>query len=95
MDLDKKHHFKIIGECGNYMVINTKGSYEHHTHLKNYHTCELLIKLVCKKVVPNAPYMRSSAKRISRNKKYIQDIDYKIRKDEDKTKYVNVNRGIK
>ena len=39
--------------------------------------------------------MRSSAKRISRNKKYIQDIDYKIRKDEDKTNYVNVNRGIK
>ena len=77
------------------MVINTKGSYEHHTHLKNYHTCELLIKLVCKKVVPNTPYMRSSAKRISRDKKYIQKIDNKIRKDSNKTKYININKGIR
>ena len=93
--MDRKEHFKIIGESGNYIVINTKGSYEHHTHLKNYHTCELLIKLVCKKIVPNTPYMRSSAKRISRDKKYIQKIDNKIRKDKNKTKYVNINKGIR
>lgn len=93
--MDRKEHFKIIGESGNYMVINTKGSYEHHTHLKNYHTCELLINLVCKKVVPKTPYMRSSAKRISRDKKYIQKIDNKIRKDSNKTKYVNINKGIR
>ncbi len=93
--MDRKEHFKIIGEPGNYMVINTKGSYEHHTHLKNYHTCELLIKLVCKKVVPNTPYMRSSAKRISRDKKYIQKIDNKIKKDSNKTKYININKGIR
>ena len=93
--MDRKEHFKIIGESGNYIVINTKGGYEHHTHLKNYHTCELLIKLVCKKVVPNTPYMRSSGKRISRDKKYIQKIDNKIRKDKNKTKYININKGIR
>lgn len=93
--MDRKEHFKIIGESGNYIVINIKGSYEHHTHLKNYHTCELLIKLVCKKIVPNTPYMRSSAKRISRDKKYIQKIDNKIKKDSNKTRYVNINKGIR
>lgn len=93
--MDKKEHFKIVGESGNYMVINTKGSYDHHTHLKSYSTCELLIKLVCKKVVPDKPYLRTSAKRISRDKKYIQNIDNKIRKDKNKTRYININKGVK
>ena len=93
--LDKREHFKIL-DCGidGFMVINTKGTYEHHTHLKHYNTCELLIKLVCKQVVPDKPYLRTSAKRISRNKKYIQKIDNKIRKDNNKQKFVRVNRGL-
>lgn len=93
--MDKKVDFKIIGENGNFMVINTKGDYEHHTHLKSYNTCELLIKLVCKKVVPDKPYLRSSAKRISRDKKYIQNIDNKIRKDANRTLYININKGCR
>lgn len=92
--MDKKIHFKIIGSSGNYVVINTKGNYENHTHLRNYNTCELLIKLVCKKVVPDKSYLRSSAKRISRNKKYIQKIDRKIEKDANRTRYININKGV-
>lgn len=93
--MDKKSDFKIIGSHGDYIVINTKGGYDNHTHIKNYNTCELLIKLVCRKIVPNKPYMRTSAKRISRNKKYIQNIDNKIRKDKNRTQYININKGVK
>ena len=94
--MDRKEHFKIL-DCGinGFMVINTKGEYKNHTHIKSYNTCELLIKLVCKGIVPNKPYLRESAKRISRNKKYIQKIDNKIKKDSNRTMYINVNRGIR
>ena len=94
--MDKAHHFKII-DCGldGYVVVNIKGDYDNHTHLDKYGTCKLLIKLVCKKIVPDSDYMRTSAKRISRNKKYIQDIDNKIRKDSNRTRYININKGVK
>lgn len=92
--MDSKRDFKIIGNNGDFIVINIRGEYENHTHLKSYNTCELLIKLVCKKVVPNSPYLRTSAKRISRDKDYIDKIDRKIRKDANKTGYVNINKGV-
>lgn len=93
--MDKNSDFKIIGENGNYILINLKGGYENHTHLKKLSTCELLIKLVCKKVVPNSSYLRSSAKRISRDKNYIQKVNNKIRKDKERTHYININKDVK
>ena len=92
--MDKPNHFKII-DCGdNFVVANIKGEYENHTHLKKENTANLLIRLVCKKVVPNSPYMRESAKRISRDKRYIQNIEVKIEKDKNKQKFTRINKGI-
>ena len=52
-------------------------------------TCELLIHLICTKVIPRSSYLRVSAMRISRDEKYIQDIQRKMRKDKNKQRFHN------
>lgn len=93
--MDKPSDFIII-ECGNhYVLINKKGEVENHTHLKKKDTCHLLIKLVCRKEIPRSPYLRTSAKRISRNKKYIREIEIKEEKDKQRQYYFNPQKGVK
>lgn len=85
-----------IIDCGNYVtVVNINGSYDNHCHVDTYDTALMFVKLVEKKRVPDSDYLRESALRVSINPKYIQKIEIKIAKDKDKTKYVNVNRGVK
>lgn len=93
--MDKPSDFMII-ECGNhYVLINKKGKVENHTHLKKKDTCYLLIKLVCRKEVPRSSYLRTSAKRISRNKKYIKEIEIKEEKDKQRQYYFNPQKGVR
>lgn len=93
--MDKPSDFMIM-ECGNhYVLINKKGKVENHTHLKKKDTCYLLIKLVCRKQIPRSPYLRTSAKRISRNKKYIREIEIKEEKDKQKLQYFNLQKGVR
>lgn len=70
-------------------MVNANGEYKHHTHIKRYKTCEMLVKLVEKKMVPRSSYLRLSAKRITLDQKYIDKIDIKIEKDKNKQKYYN------
>jgi len=93
--LDKPSDFMIM-ECDNhYVLINKKGNVENHTHLKKKDTCHLLINLVCEKKIPHSPYLRTSAKRISRNKKYIREIEIKEEKDKQKQHYFNPQKGVR
>ena len=93
--MDKPSDFMII-ECGNhYVLMNKKGEVKNHTHLKKKDTCYLLIKLVCRKEVPRSPYLRTSAKRISRNEKYIREIEIKEEKDKQKQYYFNPQKGVR
>lgn len=85
----KTDKFKILSYRGSYVVANCNGKYCNHTHLKKRSTCELLIKLVKRKEVPRSPYLRTSAKRITLDKKYIRAINHKIEKDRQKPKYYN------
>lgn len=73
--MDKYEDFKIIPYKDHFIIINTKGTREQHTHIKRWDTCKMLIKLVCKKRVPHSNYLKTSAKRISRNQKYIEKIE--------------------
>lgn len=93
--MDKPSHFKIIDNGSYHTVINMKANdfKNYHTHLDRKSTCELLIKLVCKKRVPKSPYLRTSAKRISRDKKYIRNIEIKEEKDKDRIYYHNPQKG--
>lgn len=70
-----------------------KSSGRNKPNKPNDNICKLLIRLVCNKIVPDSDYLRESAKRISRNKRYIRDINVKIEKDNDKQKFTRVNRG--
>lgn len=99
----------IITDNGSYYTIeNIKANdfNNYHTHIKKKHkvknkkkhkmnTCELLIHLVCKKIVPNSPYLRCSAKRISRDEKYISKIEWKECKDSDRIYYFKPNKGVR
>lgn len=48
-----------------------------------------------KRIVPDSSYLRETVLRISMNKKYKDKVLRKIQKDQDKQKYINVNKGIK
>lgn len=95
----------IINDCGSYYTIENAKARDfenYHTHLNKKNkvkngkrsTCDLLIYLVCQKRVPDSPYLRESAKRISRDEKYIQKIEHKEMKDANKQKFFKVNNGI-
>lgn len=89
--MDKYSDFSIITYRNHVVLVNTKGGRDKHTHLKHKNTAKFLIDLVCNKVVPKSSYLRSSAKRVSRDNKYIEKINIKENKDKQKPKYVNNN----
>lgn len=93
--VDRHGDFIIFPYRDHHVIVNTKGSYENHTHIKKRDTCKMLIDLVCRKRVPKSMYLRSSAKRISRDEKYIENINIKNEKDKNKQKYHNIQRGIR
>ncbi len=89
---DKLH----IIDCGKYCVVsNMQGSYDNHTHIKKYKTAEVFVKLVRAKEIPRSDYLRESAKRVTLDDKYIEAIEHKQDKDRQKSKYYNVNKGVR
>lgn len=87
-------NYKVIKSDGSYVLINRKGSYENHGHFKKYSTCLKLIQIMKKNTVPFSHYLRTSALRISTDKKYIEKIQVKIEKDKQKEHYININKGV-
>lgn len=106
--MDKPSDFRVIDNGTYYTIENIKANdfNNYHTHLnkkrksknrrgKYKNTCELLISLVCNETVPDSPYLRTSAKRISRNKKYIRNIEIKEEKDRQRQYYFNPQKGVR
>ena len=85
----KTDKLEILGYRNTYVVANRAGEYKHRTHIKKRKTCELLIRLINKKEVPRSEYLRNSAKRITLDDRYIDKINIKIEKDQQKPKYYN------
>lgn len=100
--MDKPEDF-IISEGGYRFTIENAKAHDfdnYHTHIRKRkskknktQTCDMLIRLICSKVVPKSTYLRTSAKRISRDEEYIAKIEHKEAKDLQKQKYFNVNNG--
>jgi hypothetical protein len=101
----KKHKSKVDQPCDfeithfpdGCMLRNTKMEFQEksgHTHIYKEQTCRDLINWICNHTVPDSPYLRESAKRVSRDEKYIMLIEIKEEKERNKIKYYNVNRGI-
>lgn len=55
----------------------------------------MLCRLIKNKRVPKSKWLRKSAKRVTLDEKYQNEIDIKIEKDKQKPKYVNINKGPK
>lgn len=92
--MDKVKHYVIRPHNNHYVLVNTTGGKEHHTHLKTVGTCRMLVGLVCKKIIPTSSYLRVSAMRVSRDEKYIDAIQRKIIKDRSKQAFHKVNNGL-
>lgn len=98
---------KLVHRHGNYIVIeddhrkkghiiiNTKGQYENHGHVKYLNSCKKLLRLMDRQIVPDNPYLRVTVLRISLNEKYKAKVLNKIEKDANKTHYININKGVR
>lgn len=104
MAIKKKRKSKVDRPCdfvienhGDYFLLrNIKMEFTEksgHTHLEKYQTCEDLINWICNHTVPYKGYLRESARRVSRDEKYLEMIDIKNSKMQDKQRYFNVNNG--
>ena len=83
----KKKNFKIYDAGNSYIIHNTKLNFvDHHTHIKNFHTCKYIIDLCIHKTVPYhlSDYLLVSIIRLSNDKEYISKIESKMKKKENK-----------
>ncbi|MDR7856106.1 hypothetical protein [Tissierella sp.] len=78
-----------------HIIINTKGKYENHGHVRYLNSCKNLLKLMKRQVVPDSPYLRGTVLRISLDEKYIAKVKNKIDKDKNKQQYFNPQKGVK
>lgn len=86
--------FVILKDRKGYVVVNTRGSYDNHSHVKTEKTAELLVNLVRNKVVPNSPYLIESARRVTLDESYRVSLETKQGRLQNKPKYVNINKGV-
>ena len=75
----KKKNFKIYDVGNNdYIVHNTKLDFKnHHTHLRNFHTCKFIIDLSIHKSIPKSKisdYLIISLIRLSNDNVYINNL---------------------
>lgn len=87
------NEYRIVKDKRGYVVINMRGEYEHHSHLKKESTCYLLIRLVKRRIVPDSKYLMEAARRISLDEKYIDRIER--RQQREVQRYFNVNNGVR
>jgi len=89
------NEFTILEGKDDYIVKNNKGKYENHGHFKKVDTCYTLIRLMQKKTIPRSTYLLEAAKRITTDAKYKQTLELKQRKNKQKQRYFNSNKGVR
>ena len=75
-------------------IINTKSD-THHGHIKTIKTCEMLLKLMDRQVVPDSTYLRNTILRICLDDKYKDKVINRIEKDKQRQYYYNPQKGIR
>lgn len=86
--------YKVIDSNRGHIIINTKGEYDNHAHVKRLTTCKKVLNMIERHIVPDSTYLRGTALRLSLDEKYIDKINIKIEKDKQKQGYININKGI-
>lgn len=91
----RHNEYIVLQSKRGHTIINTKGNREHHGHIKYLDTCEMLLKLMDKEIVPDSSYLRGTVLRISLNDKYKEKVLNKIDKDKSRQYYFNPNKGVR
>lgn len=71
-----------------YILYNTKGGYEKHSHFRNKKSACKCRTLINKGIMPKQPYFIESARRLLSEKEFEQ-----LKKKKVKSYYVNINKG--
>ena len=79
---------------GNFVVVNTKSSYECHSHVKSIQAGKALCKLAAKHKLPknNDLYFIESLIRLTNNKKYLYELN-KLKNDLENNKIVEIKKS--
>ncbi len=94
--LHRHNEFIVIEEehSRGVVLINAKGIYRNHGHLKKLSTAIMMIDLIERKIIPKSDYLRGTAFRVSLDDNYKVKVQRKIDKDKSKQKFININKGV-
>lgn len=89
---------KLVGHIGDYLIFETEGGFtirnknepDRHAHLKTFEMCKKLVDMIEKKIVPNRKWFRTSAYRLTTDKRYQERL---LSNKEQKQPYVNPQKG--
>jgi len=71
-----------------WILYNSSGGYEHHSHFRNKKSANKCKCLLNKGILPSQPYFQESARRLFSDKEYKQ-----LERKHQKEKYINVQKG--
>ena len=78
-----------------YKVFQKGNEDDCHGHLKDFERCVEVIDYICKGKVPKSKYLRECARRVTKEGKYKDLLERKAERDRDKSKYININKGVR
>ena len=82
--------FKVLRTSRNYVVVNTMGGYEKHSHFDSYKGATTCIDLVLKHKIPKSRYLITAAKRLTIDDEYMAELERICERRMNKQQYHNV-----
>lgn len=76
------------------VVVNNNGNYEHHSHVKHFEAGRAICKLAAKRKLPRSrdTFFINALIRVSKNKKYIRELEALLREIEEEKKLTKENK---
>lgn len=85
--------FKVLRTTRDYVVVNTSGKYENHSHFDSYAGAITCIDLIKRKKVPHSAYLAKAAYRLTTDEQYRAELERIGAKRRDRQMYININKG--
>ncbi|MBP2026942.1 hypothetical protein J2Z35_000734 [Acetoanaerobium pronyense] len=89
--LDVIQEYKLLKTKRDFVVVNTNGTREYHSHFDKENAARNLIDILIKKKIPKGQYFLEAAKRVTIDKEYNERLELMGRKGR-KEKYINCHR---
>lgn len=76
------------------VVVNNNGNYEHHSHVKHFEAGRAICKLAAKRKLPRSrdTFFINALIRVSKNKKYIRELEALLKEIEEEKKLLKENK---